>query len=55
MFKRAFEENTKQAELEKKKAEKDAKEAEKEKIKASPANGRKEPDAVFSPMKARVG
>jgi hypothetical protein len=55
MFKRCFEENTKQAEAEKKKAEKDAKDAERERIKASPANSRKEADAMFSPLKARVG
>ena len=55
MFKRSYEENTKAAEMEKKKAEKDAKDA--ERIKSSPASGKRKegPDARFSPLKARIG
>lgn len=57
MFKRSYEENTKAAEMEKKKAEKDAKDAERERIKSSPASGKRKegPDARFSPLKARIG
>jgi len=57
MFKRSYEENTKAAEMEKKKAEKDAKEAERERTKSSPASGKRKegPDARFSPLKARFG
>lgn len=57
MFKRSYEENSKAAEMEKKKAEKDAKDAERERIRSSPASGKRKegPDARFSPLKARIG
>ncbi|XP_024390582.1 formin-like protein 3 isoform X1 [Physcomitrium patens] len=63
MFKRSYEENTKAAEMEKKKAEKDAKDAERERIRSSPKEmdrkrsmqDRKEADARFSPLRSRIG